>query len=65
MAWLATILVLTIATLSIAAWARSNRVALGAPGWPWVVAVVSIGAVLATASAMLYAIAQNGGWVTG
>ena len=66
-AWLATILVLTIATLSVAAWARSNRVARGAPGWPWVVAVVSIGATLATASAMLYAIAHErrlGDWVT-
>ena len=52
-AWLATILVLTIATLSIAAWARSNRVALAAPGWPLVVALVSIGAMLATGTAML------------
>jgi signal transduction histidine kinase len=67
LSWLASILVLTVATLSIAAWGRNNRVAIGEPGWPWVVAVVSIGAVVAAGSAMLYAIEHPrrlGDWVT-
>ena len=66
-AWLATILVLTVATLSIAAWGRSNRAAIGLPSWPWVVAFVSIGALAAIGSAMLYATDHRrrlGDWVS-
>jgi len=66
-AWLATILVLTVVTLSIAAWGRSNRAVIGLPSWPWVVALVSIGALAAIGSAMLYATDHRrrlGDWVS-
>jgi signal transduction histidine kinase len=65
-AWLATILVLTVATLSIAAWGRSNRAILGPVGWQWLVLLVGIGAVASTGAAMLYATERPrrlGDWV--
>jgi signal transduction histidine kinase len=65
-AWLAVIAALTIATLDIAAWGRTNREAGGPVGWQWLAAVVSLGTVLATGAAARYASERGrrlGRWV--
>jgi signal transduction histidine kinase len=54
-AWLATIVALAIATLSIAAWGRSSRPALDASSWTLTVIAVCVGALFASGSAVLYA----------
>ena len=66
-AWLAIIGALTIATLDIAAWGRSNQAALEPLAWRWLVALVCVGAIFTTGSAAAYASERGrrlGGWVS-
>ena len=65
-AWLAIIGALTIATLDIAAWGRSNQATLEALAWRWLVALVCVGAIFTTGSAAAYASERGrrlGDWV--
>lgn len=54
-AWLAVIAALTIVTLDLAAFGRANRIGLGPAGWRWLVVLVCLGTLAATAAAVAYA----------
>ncbi len=55
-AWIASVLALTIATLDIAAFGREHRAGMSPEAWHWLVAVTCLGALSAAMAAAAYAL---------